>query len=70
MATYLWCDETRTFNIDTKNTRLKKIKGSRSENVDLSTDNTTTCLDFDKKYTISNINKKWEKFLKTVYKIR
>lgn len=66
----IWCSETRTFNIDTKNTRLKKIKGSKSENVDLSTDNTTTCLDFDKKYNISNINKKWEKFLKTVYKTR
>jgi len=66
----LWDEETRTFNIDTKNTRIKKIKGSKSENVDLSTDNTTTCLDFNKKYNISNINKKWEKFLKVVYKKR
>jgi len=70
IITLLWCSETRSFSIDTKNTRLKKIKGSKSENVDLSTDNTTTCLDFDKKYNISNINKKWEKFLKTVYKTR
>ena len=66
----LWDEENRVFNIDTKNTRIKKIKGSKSENVDLSTDNTTTCLDFDKKYNISNINKKWEKFLKVVYKTR
>ncbi len=66
----LWDEKTRDFNIDTKNTRIKKVKGSKSEQVDLSTDNTTTCLDFNKKYNISNINKKWEKFLKVVYKKR
>jgi hypothetical protein len=66
----LWDEEIRSYSIDTKNIRLKKIKPSKVDTNDLSTDNTTTCLNFDKKYTISNINKKWEKFLKTVYKVR
>mgnify|MGYP000736918591 CR=1 FL=1 len=66
----IWCETTRSFSIDTKNIRLKKVKHTKTETNDLSTDNTTTCLNFDKKYNISNIDKKWEKFLKTVYKTR
>ena len=64
----IWNEDKRVFNIDTKNTKIKKYKGTKTDNVDLSTDNTTTCLDFDKKHNISNINKRWEKFLKVVYK--
>lgn len=65
-----WDEKTRTFEIDTKNVRLKKTKAVKTVTSDLSTDNTTTCLNFDKKYNISNIDKKWEKFLKTVFKVR
>jgi len=66
----IWDENSRTFTIDTKNIKIKKVKSVKSASNDLSTDNTTTCLNFDKKYNISNINKKWEKFLKTVYKVR
>ena len=66
----VWDEEQRTFHIDTKNIKIKKTKIPKGEHQDLSTDNTTTCLNFDKKYNISNINKKWEKFLKIVYKTR
>lgn len=66
----LWNDTEREFVIDTKNIKIKKPKVSKQDMTDMSTDNTTTCLDFNKKYTISNIDKKWEKFLKVVYKKR
>lgn len=64
-----WDEETRKFKINTKHIRMKKQK-HKNEGNDLSTDNTTTCLNFEKKYNISNISKKWEKFLGTVYKKR
>ena len=64
-----WNKESRLFMIDTKNIRIKKTKGIKIENTDLSTDNTTTCLDFEKKYNISNVNKRWEKFLSAIYKV-
>ena len=63
-----WDKDTRSFVINTKNIRIKKTKGIKIENTDLSTDNTTTCLDFEKKYNISNVNKRWEKFLSSIYK--
>lgn len=66
----IWNEDQRTFSIDTKNTKVKKYKGTKTENVDVTTDNTTTCLDFNKKYNISNINKRWKKFLENVFKKR
>ena len=64
-----WNKDTRKFKINTKNIRMKKQKHKNDYN-DLSTDNTTTCLNFEKKYNISNITKKWEKFLSIMYKKR
>lgn len=63
----IWDNEIRKFNIDTKNIRLKRPKNIKVNMLDLSSDNTTTCLDFEKKETISNIDKKWEKFLSQIY---
>ena len=64
----LWDNKTRKFDIDTKNIRIKKPKYSKANITDISSDNTTTCLAFVKKETISNIDKKWEKFLSQIYK--
>jgi len=64
----LWDSKTRKFNIDTKNIRLKRPKPTKVQIMDVSSDNTTTCLDFEKKETISNIDKKWEKFLSQIYR--
>ena len=64
----VWEDEIRKFSIDTKNIRFKKPKNTKTQIMDLSSDNTTTCLDFEKKETISNIDKKWEKFLSQIYR--
>lgn len=64
-----WNEDKRKFKINTRNIKVKKQKHKNEYN-DLSTDNTTTCLNFEKKYDISNISKKWEKFLAIVYKKR
>lgn len=64
----LWDSKTRKFSIDSDNIRIKKPKYSKVNILDLSTDNTTTCLDFVKKDNISNINKKWEKLLSQIYR--
>lgn len=64
----LWDSKNRKFSIDSDNIRIKKPKYSKVNILDLSTDNTTTCLDFVKKDSISNINKKWEKFLSQIYR--
>ena len=63
----LWDDKERKFSIDTENIKIKKSKISKSNRLDSGSDNTTTCLDFDKKETISNIDKKWDKFLSQIY---
>lgn len=64
----LWDSESRKFSIDTQNIRLKKPKSTKPTFIDISSDNTTTCLDFEKRETISNIDKKWEKFLSQIYR--
>jgi hypothetical protein len=65
----LWNRATRTFSIDAENIKIKRQKVSRQKMNDFSSDNTTTCLDFDKNYTISNVDKKWEKFLSQIFKV-
>ena len=67
IAPLMWNSEDRKFAIDTKNIRVKRPKVAKSEHTDVSTDNTTTCLQFVKSYNISNVNKRWEKFLNSIY---
>ena len=64
----LWNRAARTFSIDATNIKIKRQKVSKQKMNDFSSDNTTTCLDFDKKSTISNVDKKWEKFLSQIFK--
>ena len=66
----IWDEIDRTFNIDTENIRLKKQKTRAKGDVrdQITSDNTNTCLAFVKRYKITNIDKKWEKFLMSILK--
>jgi len=62
-----WNDEMSSFDINTTKMIVKK---SRARNIfkEDSTDNTTTCLSFGKKYNVINtIDKRWDKFLHSIY---
>ena len=66
----IWDKINRTFDIDTDNIRLKKQKIRTKGDVrdQITSDNTNTCLAFVKRYKITNIDKKWEKFLMSILK--
>ena len=60
-----WSDD-NNFNINTTNIQIRKVK-TKTNHADLSTDNSTTCLSSIKKRNITNIDKKWGKFLQDLY---
>ena len=62
----VWDKQNNIFYIDTGGIYIKKTK-TRHKCVDLSSDNTTTCLSNTKNRNISNIDKKWGKFLHSIY---
>ena len=62
----VWDKQNNIFYIDTDGIHIKKTK-TRQKCPDLSSDNTTTCLSFTKNRNISNIDKKWGKFLHSIY---
>lgn len=62
-----WNQEMSSFDINTTKMNPKKTR-TKHLFKDESTDNTTTCLSFGKKqYVINSIDKRWDKFLHSIY---
>lgn len=63
-----WNQEMLSFDINITRMNIKKPRTKQTMFKDESTDNTTTCLSFDKKQrVINNIDKRWDKFLHSIY---
>lgn len=63
----VWNQENSSFDINTTKMNIKKPR-TKQVFKEESTDNTTTCLSFEKNQrVINNIDKRWDKFLHSIY---